>query len=289
MFDKKADSMPKEAICDLHTHSNFSDGSLTPTELVELAVSSGLSAIALTDHNTVDGLPYFLRAGDGKDIRIVPGIEFSTEWRGIEIHVIALGVTEEHYSAVRALVNEMRERKRRAADDLINALIKDGYMLNRERLAEGAAGQINRAHVAMELVRCGYVETREEAFATLVSKDGKYYRPAKMLDTGETVAFIKSIGAVSVLAHPLLNLDERDLRSMLSEIVPAGIDAIEVIYSEYDEGQTDLSWRLAEEFGLLPSGGSDFHGKNKPDIKPGCGKGNLVIPISFLENMGFPV
>ena len=274
------------ALCDLHAHTNFSDGSLTPTELVLLAESIGLAAIALTDHNTIEGLPYFLRAGVGKSVRLIPGVEISTEWHGIEIHVLALGIKDEHYAAVRALVGEMRERKRLAAESLIDALIADGYALDRNRLAEGAMGQINRAHVAMELLRCGYVPSREVAFDTLLSKGGKYYHEAKMLDTIDTVAFIKSIGAVSVLAHPLLNVDKDQLRLLLCDLCPVGLDAIEVIYSEYTDEESELSAALAREFGLRPSGGSDFHGKNKPDISLGRGKGGLEIPLSFAINMG---
>lgn len=275
----------KCARCDLHTHSNFSDGSLTPTELVCAAENAGLSAIALTDHNTIEGLPYFLRAGEGKSIRLIPGVELSTEWQGYEIHILALGVNESHYPSVRALVGEMRERKRRAAEELIEALVADGYALDCKRLAEGAMGQINRAHIAMELMRCGYVPSREVAFDTLLSRNGKYYHEPKMLNTRGTVEFIKSIGAVAVLAHPLLNIDECKLRELLPVLCSAGLDAIEVVYSEYNDAETELSAKLADEFGLLPSGGSDFHGKNKPDISIGSGKGNLVIPLSFAINM----
>ncbi len=271
--------------CDLHTHTNFSDGSLTPTALVELACEAGLSALALTDHNTIDGLPYFLRAGEGRPIRLIPGVELSTEWREIEIHVLALDVKESDYPAIRALVGEMREGKRAAAEGMINDLIADGYALDRERLSAGAMGQINRAHIAMELMRCGYVSTREEAFDTLVSKHSKYYHRTRMLDTVSAVSFIKSIGATAVLAHPLLNVTADQLRELLSELCPAGLDAMEVLYSEYDESQTALSRELVNQFGILPSGGSDFHGKNKPDIRIGCGKGNLRIPIEFAENM----
>lgn len=272
-------------ICDLHAHTNFSDGSLTPTELVDEAVVAGLSAIALTDHNTLRGVPELMAAAEGKGITAIPGIEFSTDYHGTELHVIALGVREESYPVINAMVDEIRVRKKDAMDKLVADLIAAGYELDRGKIYSGVQGIINRAHVATELVRCGYATTRSDAFDRILYSGGPFYREPKYIATEECIGFIESIGAVSVLAHPLLNIDVDTLRGLLTS-VKGRLHAMEVVYSEYDEEKSEISYALIGEFGLLPSGGSDFHGKNKPDIALGVGRGNLVIPLSFAEGMG---
>ncbi|MBR7117619.1 MAG: PHP domain-containing protein [Clostridia bacterium] len=271
-------------LCDLHAHTHFSDGSLSPTELVKLAESVGLGAIALTDHNSIAGVPELLIAAREEGIHAIPGIEFSTDFRGTELHVIALGVTEDMYERINALVDGVREEKRLAMDKLISDLIAAGYKIEPERIYSGVKGIVNRAHVATELVRCGYATDRSDAFERILYSGGPFYKEPKYTDTVECISFIKSLGAVSVLAHPFLNIDEATLRELL-DLTRGSLDAIEVIYSEYDDETTELSRKIADEYGLLYSGGSDFHGKNKPDIGLGCGKGNLRIPLSFAEKM----
>lgn len=274
----------KDKICDLHTHSSFSDGTLSPGELVSLALSAGLSAIALTDHNTVLGLPDFFAAGN-ENIKLIGGIEFSTEWHGEELHLLALGVKEEHYQPIMALVNDYREKKKRATAELVDRLISAGYQLDKERLYSGARDLINRAHIAMELVRCGYVKSREEAFDSILASGGEFYSPPKYIEITDCVDFILSLGLVPVLAHPLFNIDGDTLRELLSEIVPRGLVGMETIYSEYSDEESRLADSLAREFGIVGSGGSDFHGANKPDIKLGLGRGNLVIPLSIVNQL----
>lgn len=271
--------------CDLHAHSHFSDGSLSPTELVELAESVGLGAIALTDHNTIGGLDEFLSAARGKRVRAIPGIEFSTDYCGTELHIVALGVSPSAYPKINALVDELTERKRLAMEKLLSDLIEAGYAIDPVRVREGACGIINRAHVATELVRCGYASSRSDAFDRILYSGGPFYCSPKYTDTLECVDFVRSIGAVSVLAHPFLNLPDEGVVRALTDM-RGSLNAMEVLYSEYDEATTARSFALIEEFGLLPSGGSDFHGKNKPDISLGTGRGGLNIPLSFARDMG---
>ena len=271
--------------CDLHTHTHFSDGSLSPRELIELALSAGLGAIALTDHNSIGGVPAFLSAAEGRGIAAIPGIEFSTDFEGRELHILALGFSPDAYPKINALVDELTERKRLAIEGLIDDLKAAGYRLDAERIHEGAQGIINRAHVATELVRMGYATSRSDAFERILYSGGPFYRPPKYIDTAECVDFVRSIGAVSVLAHPFLNISEDRIRCLL-ERLRGKLDAMEGLYSEYDAETTERSYALVREFGLLPSGGSDFHGKNKPDISLGVGTGNLSIPLSFALDMG---
>ena len=285
MLDCKSNLANSGKLCDLHTHTHFSDGSLSPCELVALAASERLSAVALTDHNTIGGVPDFLRAASGSGVYAIPGIEFSTDYHGVELHILALGFGEGAYPKINSLVDELTERKRLAIEGLIADLIAAGYAIDAARIHDGAQGIVNRAHVATELVRCGYAASRSDAFDRILYSGGPFYRSPKYIDTAECVDFVRSIGAVSVLAHPFLNVPEDKLRCLLGEL-RGRLDAMEVLYSEYDMQTTERSYALINEFGLLPSGGSDFHGKNKPDIALGSGKGSLKVPLSFAENMG---
>lgn len=269
--------------CDLHTHSTFSDGTFTPAELIAAAERLNLSAIALCDHNTVDGLPDFLKAGQGSAVAAVPGVEFSTDYEGTELHMLALFVKEEHFASVTALMEDFRLRKEKSNEDLVTALRRAGMDIDYETVKAKAGGYINRPHIAAELTRLGYTESIKAAFKTLLAPGGGFYTPPQRMDAFASIRFIKSIGAVAVLAHPFLNLDEAGLRAFLPEALNCGLDGMEVLYPKFSPEETELAGRLAAEFGLLPSGGSDFHGENKPDIALGTGKGDLRVPKAFFE------
>jgi predicted metal-dependent phosphoesterase TrpH len=271
--------------CDLHTHSVFSDGTFTPTELVAAAEALGLSAVALTNHNTIAGLSEFLEAGKGRTVETVPGVEFSTEYRGIELHILALWLDSAHFAEVTALLEDFRIRKEKSNEDLVAALAKDGMVIDYEAVKAATGGYINRAHIAAELTRLGYAESIKAAFKGLLSPGAGYYTPPQRLDAYDAIRFIKSIGAVAVLAHPFLNLDEAGLRAFLPEAVSAGLDGMETLYPRYSPEETASAQSIAEEFGLLPSGGSDFHGENKPDIALGTGTGELRVPYRFLDKL----
>lgn len=272
--------------CDLHTHSTFSDGTDTPTGLVKLALEKGLASIALTDHNTIAGLPEFLRAAEGKPIRAIAGTEFSTDYNGTELHILGLFLKPAHFDAVTALLEDYRQRKEQSNIDLVSKLRKAGYEIDYAAIKAGTPkGQVNRALIAAELTRLGYTESIQAAFKQLLSPKCGYYTPPERLSPFETIRFIKSLGAVAVLAHPFLNLDEAGLREFLTQAVPCGLDAMETLYSTYDEETTLLAKHIADEYGLLPSGGSDYHGDNKPHIQLGVGQGNLAIPDQMAQNM----
>ena len=273
-----------ERICDLHVHSTYSDGTLSPAELIRLAEKENIGAIALSDHNTVAGLPEFLLAAKESPVEAIPGIEFSTEYHGGELHILGLFLQPQHYDAVKEKVEQMMRRKDESNINLVAALKGAGIDLDYGKIKAGTPdGLVNRAVIAAEVVRLGYCGSIKEAFSEWLSEERGYFRPARRLDALETVRFIKSIGAVAVLAHPFLNLDEAGLREFLPKAVAHGLDAMEVYYPKFSESQTVLAVQIAEEFGLLPSGGSDFHGANKPDIRLGTGRDNLRIPYRVLE------
>lgn len=273
--------------CDLHTHSVFSDGTLTPTELVELAEELGLGAVALTDHNTVLGLPEFLAAAEGKAVEAVPGVEFSVDYQDGELHILALYIRPEHYGAAMAIAGQMQENKRKSNIALVEALNRAGYAISYEKIkAAMPAGEPNRALIAAELKACGYVSSNQEAFRKLLSPKHGYYVPPKHIDAFELISFVRSIGAVAVWAHPWLHLkQEEQVREFLSKAIPVGLQGMETQYPLYTPEQTALAASLAEEYGLLQSGGSDFHGANKPDIALGTGKGSLAVPVELLRKI----
>ena len=270
---------------DLHVHSVFSDGTLTPAELIALARETGVSAVALCDHNTVAGLPALLDAAEGSGVEAVPGVEFSTEYRGKELHILGLFIQPDRYSAVTALLDGMLARKERSSIALCEALGRAGISLDYAAIRAGTPdGYVNRAVIAAEMVRCGACGSVQEAFSKWLDPKHGYYQPPERLNALDVIRFIKSIGAAAVLAHPFLSLEERELRAFLKEAVCAGLDGMETMYPLFDEKTTRLAAETADEFGLLPSGGSDFHGANKPDIRLGTGKGMLYVPEQVLTN-----
>lgn len=271
---------------DLHTHSTFSDGTLTPSELIALAQEAGLSAIALCDHNTAAGLPEFLKAAEGSGVEAIPGVEFSTDWRGKELHILGLFIRPAHYAAVTALLEDMTAKKEASNIALCRALSKAGIPLDYAEIKAGTpGGQVNRAVIAARMVRGGYCASVKDAFRQWLSPKRGYYTPPERLDAFEAIRFIKSIGAVAVLAHPFLNLPEGELRVFLNEAKAAGLDGMETMYPLFDVDTTRAAKEIADEFELLHSGGSDFHGANKPDIRLGYGKGTLSIPAEVLTRL----
>ena len=271
--------------CDLHAHSVFSDGTLTPTGLVELAEKIGLGAVALTDHNTVLGLPEFLAAAEGKAVKAVPGVEFSVDYLDRELHILALYIQPRDYDAAMGIAQQLNENKKQSNLDLIANLNKAGYEISYEKIkASMPAGEPNRALIAAELTRLGYTASNQEAFDRLLSPKHGYYHPPKRIDAFELIGFVRSIGAVPVWAHPFLHLkEEEQVRTFLPKAIEAGLKGMEVRYPLFSPEQTALAAALVKEFSLLPSGGSDFHGANKPTISLGTGKGCLEVPLAWCE------
>lgn len=265
--------MQEDKFVDLHVHTKASDGTLYPEAVVRLAQIRGLRAIAITDHDTMEG---YLSAP--KDIiEIIPGIELTVDYLGREIHVLgyfinpaALGITE---MAVRD-----RERRNRI---LIKRMRDDGFDLSLEELkAQKDCGVLGRPHIAAELVKKGYAQTVREAFDKWLAEGAKYYEPRRYLTIKEAAAAIIKAGGAPVLAHPLqYNLSDADLRKLILFAKEAGIVGLEAIYPEYSAEQTEYMIRLAGEYGMKISGGSDFHGENRPESSLGCVK----VPYALLE------
>ena len=271
--------------CDLHVHSTFSDGTLTPRQLLQLACDAGLSAVALTEHNTVTGLPDFLENAKDFSVQAIPGIEFSVDYLDTELHLLALFVKSAYFDAITAMMEDFKRRKEQSNRDLVENLNQLGFVLDYEAIERRGSGYVNRAHIAAEMTEKGYTPSIKEAFKEYLNPKKGYYTPPRWPDVFEMIRFIKSMGAVAVLAHPFLQMDEMQLREFLPQAVEAGLDGMEALYPTYDDVQTACAQALCEEFDLLPSGGSDFHGDNKPHIKIGVGEGNLAIPEKFVKSL----
>ncbi len=269
---------------DLHTHSTHSDGTLTPAELVTEAKRLGLSAVALTDHNTVSGIPEFLQEALRQGVPAVAGTELSTVYEGQEYHLLGLFIPPEHFPAVTALTEDYLARKEQSNRDLVARLTAGGYPVDYEEIRrKNPGGNINRALIAKELMAQGYVTSVKEAFDTLLKEGLGYYTPPERLGFLEAIRFLRSIRALPVWAHPLQFTHEATIRAVLPAAVEAGLVGMEVQHSSYDDATIARAKALADDFGLLYSGGSDFHGAVKPDIHLGTGKGNLRIPENYCE------
>ena len=264
--------------CDLHTHSVFSDGTYTPTELVAEAKRLGL-IIALTDHNTVAGLPEFTEAAKRLGVTAVPGVEISTEHNGKELHLLGLFVFPEHYAAVERMVKEQHVLKEISNMELVERLNQAGYLIDYAKVkGRNPDGNANRAHMAAQLLEQGYVTSIREAFDTILSDNGGFYLPPSRLQLIDVIRELRRIGVLPVLAHPLQELTEPELRELLSHAIEAGLAGLETMHSSYTPEMISLAEKIAAEFNLLPSGGSDFHGSVKPDVFLDAGRGGLCIP-----------
>ena len=271
--------------CDLHTHTNHSDGSSTVAELVRAAKEKNL-IIALTDHNTVTGLPEFLSEADRLGVIAVGGTELSTVYEGREYHLLGLFIAPEHYSTVEELCRQYHLLKEESNIDLVNKLSSVGYELDYSAIKlRNVKGNVNRAHIAAALVDKGYVGSIKEAFDKLLDEKCGFYLPPKRLGLIEAIRFLRKIKATPVLAHPLKDIDPNMLRKILSELIAAGLVGMETMHSSYTDEQIAVSKEIAAEFNLLESGGSDYHGSIKPGVMLGVGKGNLDIPISVYNRL----
>ena len=273
-------------IVDLHVHSNKSDGSFTPSELVDYALAKGLSAFALTDHDTTDGIDEALAAASGKPVEVIPGIEFSTEYEGKDIHIVGLYIdykSEVFSRQIQAFVDSRTERNRKMCANLQNAGIDISY---EKLLAAFPDAVITRAHYAKYLLDHGAVNSMPEAFDKYLGDHTRYFVPREKVTPMQAVKLILDAGGIPVLAHPTLyHMSDKRLGLLLYRLKGAGLAAMECIYSTYTPSEERQMKQLADKYGLLPSGGSDFHGTTKPKLDLAVGYGNLMVPEEILINL----
>lgn len=266
--------------CDLHAHTVHSDGSFTPEELVALAKKENI-IVALTDHNTVSGLADFIAQAQRQGVTAVGGVELSTQQDGREFHLLGLFVEPKYYAKVEQLCLDYHELKRKSNIQLIERLREAGYSVDFDEVVKmNVKGRANRAHIAAKLIEGGYFATIGEAFDKVLDEKCGFYTPPKRISLPDAIRFLREIKAVPVLAHPLKEISPEALERLLPELKEAGLVAMETMHSSYDDEKIAVSKAIAEKFGLLESGGSDFHGTIKPGVNLGVGKGNLCIDES---------
>ncbi len=271
---------------DLHVHSKYSDGTLTPQELVDLAIYKGLKAIALTDHDTTAGLEEMITYAKDKDIEIVPGIELSTEYFGRDIHILGLYINPYHWKFQEHLKTFQDSRVMRNIKMCEN-LQTEGIDITYDALMDSFKGAvITRAHYARFLLDKGYVKSMNEAFERYVGDHCKAFVPREKITPAQAVELILESGGIPVLAHPILyHLSDANLNTLVSTLKDAGLMGIEAVYSTYAPSEERYVKRLASKYDLLITGGSDFHGSNKKDIDLGVGRGHLFIPEELLDKL----
>jgi len=274
-----------QARIDLHTHSTASDGTYTPTELMRAAKVAGLSAIALTDHDTFEGLPEARAEAERQGIELVPGCELSLDFSGLPTHMLALFVDEKPGHLTGELTRLIIARDKRNAL-MLEKLHKVGVHLDPADVASRAAGVVGRPHIAQAMLAAGVVRTFEEAFDRFLGKNGMAYIPKDKLTPEVAIRAVHDDGGLAILAHPyLLTQNAQRLEGLLTELKAHGLDGVEVFYTEHSDQYTVLVGRLAEKLGLLQSGGSDFHGAVKPGVRLGYGHGGLFVPGPLLDAM----
>lgn len=273
-------------IVDLHTHTTESDGSFTPEELMWEAKRVGLSAIAITDHDSISGIQKAAPLADEFGIELIPGVELSTDYNGKEVHVVGLYVNiEDEYFLGK--IKEFKENRDSRNAIMVENLQKEGFDITMEALtAENPDCVITRANIARFLYEHGMIPTIQTAFEKYIGDNCKCYVNRFKITPMDGVRLIKEAGGTAILAHPLLyHMSDSTLQKMVAEMKEAGLDGIEAVYCTYTPAEERQMKQFAKENGLLISGGSDFHGTTKPKLNLATGYGKLHIPYEILETI----
>ncbi len=278
---------------DLHVHSTCSDGTFTPTELVDYAIEKELAAFALTDHDSVAGLDEAIAYAKKLSLtktnvpEVIPGIEFSTEYQGGDIHIVGLYIDYHSQTFLNHIDNFVHSRDLR--NKKMCTLLREGtgMDISYEKLLEAFPNSvITRAHYAKYMLEHGYIKNRNEAFERYIGDNCPYYIPREKVTPADAINLIRDVGGIPILAHPTLyHMGKERLNQMVSELKDAGLVAIEAIYSTYSSAEEREMRALADKHGLTISGGSDFHGSIKPGLDLGVGYGKLHVPYTVLENL----
>ena len=274
-----------ERYIDLHTHSLKSDGSMTPAEVVREAKRAGLTAIALSDHDTVDGIYEAMAEGEKIGVEVVPAIEFSVQSE-TETHILGYYIDIENPELKKVLteVVDLRIERNYVTCQKLNEL---GFDITLEEVRALAPNNfVGRAHFARVLMDKGYTKSVKEGFDKYMSAGQYAYCEKQRLTAKEAIELIKKCGGLSFLAHPhLTQLNDDELRIFLEELKGYGLNGLEGYYTDYTPEMQEKYQSMAKEMGLMISGGTDFHAKMKPHISIGTGLGNMKIPYSVLENI----
>jgi len=271
---------------DLHTHTTFSDGSLTPTQLVEAAAAMGLTAVAITDHDTVDGLPEALAAGKRLAIEVVPGVEINLEHERITMDMLGYFLGGCPSDELKQELAELRVYRDERNARIVERLAGLGFVLDAADLAAAENGSVGRPHIGEAMVRRGYVGSISEAFELYLRRGAPAWVDRRRLSLGAAVRLLRASGGLPVLAHPgIIRTDGAGLDHLLRDAVRAGIAGLECYYPLHDETAVKAFLVLAGKYGLVATGGSDFHGSVKPNAHLGVGPGGMPFPDDLLAGL----
>lgn len=273
-------------LVDLHVHSNASDGSFSPSQLVLEAERTGLTAMALTDHDTTAGVNEALLAAEPLNVEVIPGIELSCIWNEIEIHILGLFLDYDNKELLDFLA-AARNRRLSRNQEMLDALNRDGFSVTAEDLTDGNEKTVvTRAHFAKALLKNGYVSSVDQAFRKYLSPGCPYYRKKEDVTPKEAMEVLLGAAAFPVLAHPCLyKLGWAEIEELVSYLKDLGMRGLECYHSSNNQNESGKLRKLAIKYGLCPTGGSDFHGSAKPDIALGTGRGNLRVPALLLDDI----
>lgn len=273
-------------LIDLHVHSNASDGSLSPREVVELANEAGLTAIALTDHDTVAGIDEALDAASSLELTVIPGVELSCIYMEKEIHILGLFIDHKNEVLLRFLTDAASKRKERN-EKMLESFRSAGFLLTMDDLLCGNPNTIiTRAHFARALLQKGYVSSVDQAFKKYLDPGRPFYRKRETITPEDAVQALLAAGGFVVLAHPCLyKFGWEKTESLISYLKSLGMKGLECFHSSNNQNESAMLRKLSIKYGLLPTGGSDFHGAAKPDIRIGFGRGGLRVPDLYLTDI----
>lgn len=273
-------------LIDLHVHSNASDGSLTPSEVADTAMRMGLSAIALTDHDTVDGIAELFDYTKDKPLDVVPGIELSCYYQNREIHILGFYMDYQNPDLQKELTVLKQAREGRN-EKMVALMQTDGLPVTMEKLLHGNPDSvITRAHFARVLVEEGVCKDKDTAFRKYIGIGCKYYLPKPQVTCETAMRILCTYGKAAFLAHPLLyHLGYAQIEALLVYLKSLGLKGIEAYHSSNNRYESDKLRSFALKHDLLISGGSDFHGIVKPNIQMGIGRGNMKIQKSLLTEL----
>ena len=271
---------------DLHVHSNASDGTFSPSQVVELAKNAGLDAFALTDHDTTAGVPEALEKGRDLNIEVIPGIEVSSSFDGTEIHILGLFVNSDD-PVLAAMLEKMRISRDRRNEKMLENLAADGISFTKEEICgDNPDTIITRAHIAHALVAKGICSGMDQAFKKYLQYGGRYCPQKEHLSPEEVVKTLISNGAFVALAHPFqYKFGDKKTEELIAHMADLGMKGLEVYHSSNNKLESMKLQEMAVRHPLLPTGGSDFHGGNKPDISIGTGRGGLRVSSLLLEDI----
>ena len=271
---------------DLHLHTTHSDGSCTPTEVVTMAHRAGVTALAITDHDIMTGVTEAITAGQQCGIEIIPGVEISSIAGNSELHVLGYFLDRQD-SDLLARLKTLRDERHRRNPQIIERLQTLGIDITYDEVrALAGSDSVGRPHIARALMDKRVVTSAKEAFDRFLAEGKPAYVPRVLPSPAEAIRWIKAARGLAVLAHPTwVKVAEQSLVDLVRQLKADGLDGVEVYYSTHAARQTREYLGLAQQLGLLVTGGSDFHGITKPDIEVGIGKGTLHIPPSLLPKM----